>query len=112
MGLLEILSAAKQVKTDIGAGLYVQAWRDTIPLQTGLMDIAESFGFKAGPGDAETIKEIHATVAECCTLLEHPILTDVPARTQTVGKLGDGTFLKLLLDALLKLLPVIIPLVI
>lgn len=100
MGLAEIVTQFKTVRDETAAGHYVAAWRATLPIQTGLCDIAENLGFQA-TGDAATHKEqCVALCKECVAIIDAPKATP----PGPVGKLGDGQLLKLLLDLLLKFL--------
>ena len=108
--LLEILEKAKAVRDDIKAGEFVKAWEDTLPIQQAMCDLAHSVGFKSAPGDEATAKEIQSTLEEARDLA----MTSQPkaGAAGPVGKIGDGVILGKLLDFLVKIAPIVIPLIV
>lgn len=106
MELIDILGQLKAIRTDLSGGQFIQAWQDTLPLQQSLIDLAKNIGFKAGPGDEATAKEIKAVLDECCQLAASP------PKGAEFGKLGDGKLLAQLIELFKQLAPIIIPLII
>lgn len=107
MDLSGILAQCKTIRDDLAAGKPVTAWKDTITLQLALIDLGYDVGFKAGPGDEATAKEVKGCLDEICVLCEHP-----PVCSEPVGKLGDGKFLKFLAEFIKEIAPILIPLII
>lgn len=107
MGLLQILDQAKKVRTEAEAGNYMEAWRQTLPLQEELIQLGQNVGFKAGPDDEEAADAIKCELekaVECCDKAAPK------GKAKEVGKLfpGDGSFLKIILEAVMKFLPLFI----
>lgn len=107
MGLSELLKQFEALRDDIAGGKYASALRDFSPIVEALADLATAIGFQAGPKDAAIKAKIQATFDECCDLAASPPVA-AAADPHGVGKLGDGTFLKLLLEALKVILPLVL----
>ena len=102
LSLLDMLNAFKQVREELKNGNYIAAWESTLAIQQFLINTAKSLGFQAGPNDDTHFAECMGILSECRAMCEHlPI-------TGPIGKLGDGKLLKILLDYLLVILPLII----
>ena len=108
MSLLGILNDAKKVRDALKEGRYVAAWQATIPLQQQLIDLASLSGFQAGPEDMETCQELKGVLAEIDQLKDVLPVSAV----DEVHKIGDGKILKVLIEFIVKVGPIIIPLLI
>lgn len=106
MSLLDILGQVKTVRDDLTSGQVLKAWEDLIPVQQELIALGRELGFKAGPDDGVHAKAICDLLAECKTL------SIVTKSADPVGKIGDGVILGKLLDFLVKIAPIVLPLII
>lgn len=102
----EILGLVKEAKGLFLAGDFVAGGRKLLEVQSAFLDIAADLGFKSTPDAVSCKKEIEDCLKEC-----HAICCNAPAESApsaAVGKLGDGVLLKLLLEYLMKILPLVI----
>lgn len=110
MGLLDMLTQVRQMKADIQAGRYVDAWEHSLPFQQGLIDIARASGVKGSPDDAQEKFESEQTKADIKACCEECVAELSAVGADPVGKIfpGDGTFVKLLIELFLKYGPLFI----
>jgi hypothetical protein len=102
--LKEILALSKEAVDHAKAGEIVAAGKKFVRVQDALLDIAADFGFKADPGDEEAKAQIAVNLGELSAVLASP-----PVRAdEPVGKLGDGKIIKFLIDAFIKILPLLL----
>lgn len=106
MSLTNLLTQFQKVREDIVAGKYATAWEDTLPIQQGMIDLARAIGFKATPDDVAAGQQIIGVICDC-----ESILQAAPKEVEAT-KFGDGTFLKLLLEFLKTIAPIVIPILI
>lgn len=101
MTLGELIAQAVKVKDAILAGKFAEAGKLTLPIQEQIFDWLMSVGFQTTAESDAELKKLDAALKECsvaCTATHGP----------AVGKLGDGVLLKILLDLLIKFLPLFI----
>lgn len=104
MTLKEILALSKEAVEHAKNGEIVAAGKKFVRVQDGLLDIAADFGFRADPSDDECKKEIALNLGTLSGVLSSP-----PVKAgEPVGKLGDGKILKFLVDAFIKILPLLL----
>lgn len=108
MSLLGILDAAKKARDAIKEGRYIAAWESLIVLQSQLVEIAKLSGFQASPEDMACCSELKAVLCEIDTLKDVMTVSAV----DEVSKIGDGKILKMLIEFIVKVGPIIIPLLI
>lgn len=101
MNFGELYLQAIKVKDAILAGKFAEAFALTIPIQQTIADWLRAVGLRNTGQKAEFDKWVAEMESCCaaCTVVRGP---DAPP---TVGKLGDGTLLKIFLEALLKFAP-------
>lgn len=102
MNFSEMIAQIKKVKDAIVAGDFAEAWNLTIPLQQKFIDWAKDLGFRASPDDEKNAKKLQEELTECKMACDAP---RVASANQPKSKIGDGTILKLLLEAFLKFAP-------
>jgi hypothetical protein len=101
--VLTIITQLKEVRDRLKAGEPVGAWEATLPIQQSLIDGARAVGIKTLTCTPAEKQEATDLLNECVSLCT------TPSKEASATAIGDGTFLKLIFDLFLRLLPILFP---
>jgi hypothetical protein len=103
MDLSKIIAGYREIRDRLKEKKPLAAWEASLPVQQEFINLGRMTGIESASFNKTQVNELKALQCEC-----RDLAAGTPAEAW-VEKIGDGTFLKLLLEWLEKMAPILIP---